>query len=190
MSTKNFQRSRSGEDGKKITLRTGGAWESGTQLRVDVGSEGRIFGAGGKGGLGGQVNTDGKPGKDGTSALGMAFSGDVHVHPGGKIIGGGGGGGGGGGAGQKDKGDPWELVAAAVAAVKVTMNGLGVVGGYEEETNGGETSQGGKFKRGKPGKNGDSEQGGTGGDGGNNHGGSIWWKRWCRFWIYSLYAEQ
>ena len=63
MLTKDFQSS-SGEDGnKKITLRTGGAWEEGTQLRVDVGSEGRIFGAGGKGGLGGQVNTDGKPGK-------------------------------------------------------------------------------------------------------------------------------
>ena len=65
---------------------------------------------------------DGKPGKDGTSALGMAFSGDVHVHPGGKIIGGGGGGGGGGGAGQKDAvihGE--ELVAAAVAAVKVSI---------------------------------------------------------------------
>ena len=59
---------------------------------------------------------DGKPGKDSTSALGMAFSGDVHVHPGGKIIGGGGGGGGGGGAGQKDAGHPWRrLVAAEVA---------------------------------------------------------------------------
>ena len=48
-------------------------------------------------------------------------------------------------------------------------NGLGNVGGYEDETNGGKTTEEGKFKRGKPGKNGDSEQGGTGGDGGNNH---------------------
>ena len=38
MSTKDFQESRSGEESnKKITLRTGGAWEEGTQLRVDVG---------------------------------------------------------------------------------------------------------------------------------------------------------
>ena len=48
-----------GEQGKydqensNITLRTGGAWESGTQLRVDVGAQGRIFGAGGDGGEGG-----------------------------------------------------------------------------------------------------------------------------------------
>ncbi len=45
---------------------------------------------------GGKLTSDGHPGKDGTSALGMAFTGDVHVHPGGQIIGGGGGGGGGG----------------------------------------------------------------------------------------------
>ena len=168
---KKLSRSSSGEDGnKKITLRTGGAWEEGTQLRVDVGSEGRIFGAGGKGGLGGQVNTDGKPGKDGTSALGMAFTGDVHVHPGGKIIGGGGGGGGGGGAGQKDKGDPWRRAGGGGGGGGQGVdNGLGNLGGYEEETNGGTTTEEGKFKRGKPGKNGDSEQGGTGGDGGNNH---------------------
>ena len=142
---KKLQRSRSGEEANsKITLRTGGAWESGTQLRVDVGSEGRIFGAGGKGGRGGKVSMDGKPGKDGTSALGMAFSGDVHVHPGGRIIGGGG-----GGQGNDE--------------------GLGVVGGYESETNGGQTSQEGRFSRGKPGEDGDSEQGGTGGNGGDNN---------------------
>ena len=168
---KRLSRSRSGEEANsKITLRTGGAWESGTDLRVDVGSEGRIFGAGGKGGRGGKVHMDGKPGKDGTSALGMAFSGDVHVHPGGKIIGGGGGGGGGGGAGQKDTGHPWRRAGGGGGGVSGGDIGLGVVGGYESETNGGQTSQEGRFDRGRPGENGNSEQGGTGGNGGNNDG--------------------
>ena len=162
---KRLSRSSSGEDGnKKITLRTGGAWESGTQLRVDVGSEGRIFGAGGKGGLGGKVGMDGKPGKDGTSALGMAFNGDVHVFPNGKIIGGGGGGGGGGGAGQKDEEDPWRRAGGGGGGGGQGVdNGLGNVGGYNDE------KQGSDFKKGKKGTNGNSEQGGTGGNGGNNN---------------------
>ena len=62
-----------------------------------------------------------------------------------------------------------EPVAAAEVALR-NDEGLGVVGGYESETNGGETSQGGKFKRGKPGEDGNSEQGGIGGNGGNNDG--------------------
>ena len=161
---KRLSRSSSGEEGNsKITLRTGGAWESGTQLRVDVGSEGRIFGAGGKGGKGGKVDMDGKPGKDGTSALGMAFSGDVHVFPNGKIIGGGGGGGGGGGAGQKDKGDPWRRAGGGGGGGGQGVdNGLGNVGGYDTE------NQGGNFRRGQEGEKGNSEQGGTGGNGGDN----------------------
>ena len=169
---KKLQRSRSGEEANsKITLRTGGAWEEGTQLRVDVGANGRIFGAGGKGGKGGKVAVPGHPGKDGTSALGMAFTGDVHVHPGGRIIGGGGGGGGGGGAGQKDAGHPWRRAGGGGGGGgQGNDEGLGVVGGYESETNGGQTSQEGRFKRGKPGEDGDSEQGGTGGNGGNNDG--------------------
>ena len=139
---KKLQRSRSGEEANsKITLRTGGAWEEGTQLRVDVGANGRIFGAGGKGGKGGKVAVPGHPGKDGTSALGMAFTGDVHVHPGGRIIGGGGGGGGGQGNDE----------------------GLGNIGGYTTQ------KQGEEFKKGKSGKDGTSEAGGAGGDGGNNN---------------------
>ena len=163
---KKLSRSRSGEEGNsKITVRTGGAWESGTDLRVDVGSEGRIFGAGGKGGKGGKVAVDGKPGKDGTSALGMAFSGDVHVHPGGKIIGGGGGGGGGGGAGQRDPNNPWRRAGGGGGGGGQGDDvGLGNVGGYDTE------NQGGKFRRGQEGENGNSEQGGTGGNGGNNDG--------------------
>ena len=162
---KKLQRSRSGEEANsKITLRTGGAWEEGTQLRVDVGANGRIFGAGGKGGKGGKVAVPGHPGKDGTSALGMAFTGDVHVHPGGRIIGGGGGGGGGGGAGQKDKFDPWRRAGGGGGGGgQGNDEGLGNIGGYTTQ------KQGEEFKMGKSGKDGTSEAGGAGGDGGNNH---------------------
>ena len=161
---KKLQRSRSGEEANsKITLRTGGAWEEGTQLRVDVGANGRIFGAGGKGGKGGKVAVDGHPGKDGTSALGMAFTGDVHVHPGGRIIGGGGGGGGGGGAGQKDYRDPWRRAGGGGGGGgQGNDEGLGNVGGYDTQ------NQGGNFRRGEEGKDGTSEAGGAGGNGGNN----------------------
>ena len=168
---KKLSRDRSGEESnKKITLRTGGAWASGTQLRVDVGAQGKIFGAGGKGGKGGKLTTDGHKGKDGTSALGMAFTGDVHVHPGGQIIGGGGGGGGGGGAAQEDEGDPYRRAGGGGGGGgQGSLPGLGNIGGYEEETNGGKTTQEGKFKRGTPGSDGDEEQGGSGGIKGNNH---------------------
>lgn len=49
-------------------LRTG-SWESGTEVTVDIGTNGMIVGAGGDGGKGGDHN--GEDGKHGTSALGI-----------------------------------------------------------------------------------------------------------------------
>ena len=101
-----------GVDGSTVnecSLRTGSLWDTNTQLRVDVGSSGKIIGGGGDGGAGGAVNqnnsprstisSDGSPGENGTSALGIEHEGTVvQVRENGRIICGFGGGGGGGGA--------------------------------------------------------------------------------------------
>ncbi len=86
----------------KCSLRTGGGWETGTILNLNVGSEGTIIGAGGSGGKGGRPEIEegaGFDGEDGSSALGVAYSlTELRVQTGGRIVAGGGGGGGGGGA--------------------------------------------------------------------------------------------
>ena len=61
-------------------LRTGGAWESGTELEVNVGGEGLIIGAGGNGGDGSNdYATEGDNGRPGSSALGIAYTVDKVV---------------------------------------------------------------------------------------------------------------
>ena len=85
-----------------------GDWESGTPLTVDVGSSGKIIGAGGKGGDGGSGSGSGSVGEnggDGSSGLGIDYNGTVvKVESGGLIQAGYGGGGGGDGEGN---GDGW-----------------------------------------------------------------------------------
>ena len=91
-----------------------GSFESGTDLTVDVGSSGKIFGAGGDGGDGSSVQTEGdagpgENGSDGSSALGVSHSGTVVNVASGGIISKGYGGGGGGGASwgqQENSGKP------------------------------------------------------------------------------------
>ena len=79
-----------------------GNWDSTTDLRVDIGPNGRVFGAGGDGGKGGNADgtsaSDGLPGGSGTSALGVNTTVFVIVTNRGRLQCGGGGGGGGGGA--------------------------------------------------------------------------------------------
>ena len=89
----------------RVALRTG-AWQSGTDLVIDVGGEGRIWGAGGKGGDGGNNQAGGETGKTGTSALGIEYGGGtvINIANQGEIHRGFGGGGGGGGGHQSDKG--------------------------------------------------------------------------------------
>ena len=89
----------------ECSLRTGSSWSGGTKVTVQVGSSGRIYGVGGDGGAGGDVDgfnrnpSDGSAGENGTSALGVQYNNTVvKVRSGGKIISGFGGGGGGGGA--------------------------------------------------------------------------------------------
>ena len=92
-------------DNSRVALRTG-SWQSGTDLVIDVGGEGRIWGAGGKGGDGRTNQGNGESGKTGTSALGIEYGGGtvINIAQGGQIHRGFGGGGGGGGGHQSDKG--------------------------------------------------------------------------------------
>ena len=92
-----------------VALRTG-TWNSDVVLSVDVGSSGRLYGAGGDGGQGADSwsdggSTNGGSGGNGTSALGIEHEETaVNVQSGGKINAGAPGGGGGAGARQVDSG--------------------------------------------------------------------------------------
>ena len=86
-------------------LRTG-TWDAGTELLVEVGSNGFITGAGGNGGNS-QRQAGGLPGKTGTSALGVQYNGTKIQTTGGKIYAGFGGGGAGGGGDTKKEGSRW-----------------------------------------------------------------------------------
>ena len=98
----------SNSDQNKVALRTGN-WPSGTTLQIDIGSSGRIQGAGGNGRQG--ASNSGTPGQafTGTSGLGVEYP--AQINRSGTIrcgYGGGGGGGqhgeGGGGAGSGGNG--------------------------------------------------------------------------------------
>ena len=85
-------------------LRTGSGWESDTEMIIDVGNEGRIYGAGGNGGRGGDMDDPGDDGQKGTSGLGISLANvEVNVNGEGIIKAGFGGGGGGGNGRQEDK---------------------------------------------------------------------------------------
>ena len=99
-------------DAHDVALRTGD-WPGGTELQVDIGSSGKILGAGGDGGdpsqyvYGSLYNTDESlymNGKNGTSALGVEYPAVINNN-GVLRCGFGGGGGGSGGASNPDSGD-------------------------------------------------------------------------------------
>jgi hypothetical protein len=84
------------------SLITGG-WEGGTDLRLDIGTSGVVYGAGGNGGNGGDGDSSpGTAGGNGTSAIGVNYQ-PIIITNRGTIQGGTGGGGGGGGAFAQDK---------------------------------------------------------------------------------------
>ena len=86
-----------------VALRTG-TWDSGTEVLVEVGTNGIVIGAGGKGGDG-RNSASGLPGEDGASALGIDYDGTDIQTTGGSIICGFGGGGAGGGGETKREGN-------------------------------------------------------------------------------------
>ena len=135
-------------------LRTG-AWDNGTDLIVDVGGSGRIYGGGGDGGEGGNDMDAGNPGMDGASALGIDFTSTVNVSSGGLIRCGFGGGGGGGGGRQTDKGSDRRA-------------GGGGGGGGQGFPGGAGGDRGRTHVDGADGTAGDLTEAGEGGGGGNN----------------------
>ena len=135
-------------------LRTG-TWNNGTDLHVDVGGEGAIYGAGGDGGEGGNDLDAGNRGMDGASALGIDFNAQVNVASGGLIRCGFGGGGGGGCGRQEDKNADRRACGGGGGG------GQGYPGGA-----GGDRGRGGQTN-GHDGTAGDISEAGEGGGGGN-----------------------
>jgi hypothetical protein len=81
-----------------------GTWNNTTDLKIDIGPNGRVFGAGGDGGAGGNANNGstggGSAGNNGTSSIGISHSYVVVTNRGRIQCGGAGGGGGGAAWGQ------------------------------------------------------------------------------------------
>ena len=164
----------------QCSLKTGGGWETGTILNVNVGSEGKIIGAGGAGGDGARSYNeetesfnDGEDGEDGSSALGVAYSlTELTVQPGGKIVAGGGGGGGGGIAREDSENNNRQATGGGGGGGAGIPAGLKGVSGPPTDLTAyfnpiaGDTGS----PSGVQGSDGSSTNGGGGGEGANNDG--------------------
>ena len=73
-----------------------GSWDATTDLYIDIGTSGAVYGAGGNGGKGGGYGSNPVNGGNGTSAIGINPTNNVVFSNRGSIVAGGGGGGGGG----------------------------------------------------------------------------------------------
>ena len=163
-----------------VALRTGQFWPDNTEMFIEVGGSGKIFGAGGRGGHGSGANAGGNPGLNGNSALGIDItttSGNkscaINVRPGGYIQCGFEGGGGGGGSydnPSKSQTDP-TLSGGGGGGGAGRPAGLGgnAGTGAQKGSNGAAGGAGGanNTTRGPGGAGGDPNEGGSeGGDGG------------------------
>ncbi len=174
---KTFGSENSGQN--HCALRTG-SWDSNTLLQVDVGSSGRIYGAGGDGGNGSRE--DGESGESGSSGLGVQYSPcKLNVRPGGLISAGFGGGGGGGGGHDHDKNSERHAGGGGGgggAGLPAGEGGNRATG--SEEADGGNGTDGNTDTAGEGGHGSNNENeatGGAGGEGGQsgeeaNEGGS------------------
>ena len=155
-------------------LRTGSGWEAGTELQVDVGNEGRIFGAGGNGGNGSEGSGSGKPGGKGSSGLGIQFGTSsnktvVNIAGSALVTGGYGGGGGGGGGHDHDKNSERTASGGGGGGGAGFPAGTGGARG-EGGSRGGAGGNGSKLLSGNGGSesdNGNEAEGGRGGHGGD-----------------------
>ena len=139
-------------------LRTGSGWENDTEMIIDIGNEGRIYGAGGNGGRGGDMDASGDAGQPGTSALGIQLAGvEINVASGGIIKAGFGGGGGGGNGRQEDKN-----------ADRRAGGGGGGGGQGFPAGSGGAAGNGNNNANGSPGTAGSLNESGEGGGGSQN----------------------
>ena len=155
----------SNSDRNKVALRTGN-WPSGTTLQIDIGSSGRIQGAGGNGRQG--ATNSGTPSQafTGTSGLGIEYP--AQINNSGIIRCGYGGGGGGAGSWSDPNKNPRDFGRSGGgggggAGIPAGDGGPQNTGGYGSAGNGGPSDQNGK---GKPGGDASFDAGGNGGGGG------------------------
>ena len=154
-------------DRTKVALRTG-TWPSGTSLQIDIGSSGRIQGAGGNGRQG--ATNSGTPSQafTGTSGLGIEYP--AQINNSGTIRCGYGGGGGGAGSWSDPNKNPRDFGRSGGgggggAGIPAGDCGPQNTGGYGSAGNGGPGDQTGK---GKAGADASFDAGGNGGDGGDH----------------------
>ena len=157
----------SDSDRNKVALRTGN-WPSGTTLQIDIGSSGRIQGAGGNGRQG--ATNSGTPSQafTGTSGLGIEYP--AQINNSGIIRCGYGGGGGGAGSWSDPNKNPRDFGRSGGgggggAGIPAGDGGPQNTGGYGSAGNGGPSDQNGK---GKPGGDASFDAGGGGGAGGQH----------------------
>ena len=158
-------------DNRRVVAFQSGSWNSGTDLRIDVGGGGRILGAGGDGGKGADnENERGGNGGNGNSAIGLRYPATIRVFSGGVVAGGGGGGGGGGGAYDTDKNDDELASGGGGGGGAGKPAGRGGRGGDSWEADGSPGSNGSQYGGGSGGNGGDEEEarGGRGGNGGGS----------------------
>jgi len=158
----------SNSDRNKVALRTGN-WPSGTSLQIDIGSSGRIQGAGGNGRQGATNSGTPDPAFTGTSGLGIEYP--AQINNSGTIRCGYGGGGGGAGSWSDPNKNPRDFGRSGGgggggAGIPAGDGGPQNTGGYGSAGNGGPSDQNGK---GKAGGDASFDAGGNGG-GGGQHG--------------------
>ena len=157
----------SNSDRNKVALRTGN-WPSGTTLQIDIGSSGRIQGAGGNGRQG--ATNSGTPSQafTGTSGLGIEYP--AQINNSGIIRCGYGGGGGGAGSWSDPNKNPRDFGRSGGgggggAGIPAGDGGPQNTGGYGSAGAGGPSDQNGK---GKAGSDASFDAGGNGGAGGQH----------------------
>jgi len=166
-----------------VALRTGQFWPNNTEMFIEVGPNGKIFGAGGRGGHGCNGADAGKPGQNGNSALGIDItttSGNkscaINVRNGGYIQCGFEGGGGGGGSYDDPSKSQTDPVSSGGGGGGGAGRPVGVGGnagtGAQKASNGAGGTNATNTARGLGGGGGNPNEGGSeggdGGDGGQN----------------------
>ena len=150
-------------DRTKVALRTG-TWPSGTSLQIDIGSSGRIQGAGGNGRQGATNGGTPDPASTGTSGLGIEYP--AQINNSGTIRCGYGGGGGGAGSWSDPNKNPRDFGRSGGgggggAGIPAGDGGPQNTGGYG--TVGGNSPS---AQKGQPGSDASFDAGGNGGSGG------------------------
>ena len=165
----------SAKSGNKFVaaVRTG-TWGGGSQVSVDVGGSGRIFGAGGNGGNGrsGASDQPGFNGGNGTTALAIEHNGTTVNHSSGALITCGFAGGGGGGSSREEDSQDRTAGGGGGGGGAGLPAGSGSTGGNSGQNNDEVRGGAGGGAGSTPNTNA-AREGGAGGGGGNNRGEAV-----------------